>query len=77
VLLGVITTVSIDVKHEYTVSTNVVVTVFVAPAFVILPAIVVVYIPATVGAVQETTLVVVSKVINDVLWPASAVIILE
>jgi hypothetical protein len=74
VLLGVITIVSIDVKQEYTVSTNVVVTAFAAPALVICPVTVVVYTPASVGAVQATTLVAVLKVINDVLWPALAVI---
>jgi hypothetical protein len=42
VLLGVIAIVSIDVKHEYTVSTNVVVTAFAAPALVICPVTVVV-----------------------------------
>ena len=57
-----------------TVNTNVVVAVFVGPAFAIVPETAAVYTPATVGTVQAMTLVDGVNVINDVLWPAFAVI---
>jgi hypothetical protein len=67
--------VSVDVEHDMTVKTALVDTALASPAFAIAPCTVTVYTPATVGAAHATVLVAESKVINDVLWPESAVIV--
>ena len=66
-VVGVIVTVSVDVAHDVTVSTNVVVTALDKPALLICPVTVIVYTPATVGANHAMILVDASNVINAVL----------
>ena len=73
VALAVTVIASVDVKHVITVSTNVVASECAPAAFVIVPVIVVVYTPATVGVVHDISIVNKLNVINEVLWPLLAV----